>query len=215
MRRIWKKLKKEDGALIVEASIVFPVMFLVIFFLIFVGNAYLQKCRVEAIVVDAVIDGAAQCADPLLASVEGGSIPEYNSVSLKPYRYMIGGMSNITASVENDMNNRFNAMDTGFFYNMEPVITDCNVEFNNAFIYSTVSADVSYKILVPIRLLGMSDFSYVQFATHMETSVSDVPEFIRNVDMVEDIVERATGNDFEQTIGNVVNKVKELFNSGS
>ena len=215
MGRMWEKIKSEDGALIVEASVVFPTMFLVIFFLIFVGNAYMQKCRVEAIIVDAVIEGAAQCADPLLTSVEGGNIPGYNSVSIKPYRYMIGGMNDMISSVENDMNQRFNTLSTGLFHNMKPVITDSNVKFNNAFIYATVSADVSYKILVPVRLLGMSDFSYIQFASHTETSVSDVPEFIRNVDMVEDIVERATGNDFEQTIGNVVNKVKELFSSGS
>lgn len=212
---MWKKIKKENGALIVEASVVFPVMFLVIFFMIFVGNAYMQKCRVEAIVVDAVIDGAARCADPLLTSVEGGNIPEYNSVSLKPYRYMIGGMNDVITSIENDMNTRFNALSTGFFYNMKPEISECNVKFNNAFIYSTVSADVSYKIMVPVRLLGMDDFLHIQFATHMEKSVSDVPEFIRNVDMVEDIVERATGNDFQQTIGNVVDKVEQLFKSGS
>ena len=212
---MWEKIKSEDGALIVEASVVFPVMSLVIVFMIFVGNAYMQKCRVEAIVVDAVIDGAAQCADPLLTSVEGGSIPGYNSVSLKPYRYMIGGMADIESSVESDVQKRIKETSTGLFNHMKPVVTDVDANFHNAFIYSTVSADVSYKILVPVRLMGMDDFLYIQFATHMETSVSDVPEFIRNVDMVEDIVEKATGNDFESTITNVVNKVKELFQKGN
>lgn len=34
-----KRLLDERGALIVEASIVFPTMFLAIFFMLFVGNA--------------------------------------------------------------------------------------------------------------------------------------------------------------------------------
>lgn len=40
-----KRLLDERGALIVEASIVFPTMFLAIFFMLFVGNAYTQKCN--------------------------------------------------------------------------------------------------------------------------------------------------------------------------
>ena len=58
-----KRLLDERGALIVEASIVFPTMFLAIFFMLFVGNAYTQKCKVEDIVVSAVLEGAAKCAD--------------------------------------------------------------------------------------------------------------------------------------------------------
>ena len=45
------KIKNEKGALIVEASIVFPTMFFILMFLFVVGNAYVQKCRIEEIVV--------------------------------------------------------------------------------------------------------------------------------------------------------------------
>ena len=87
-----KRLLDERGALIVEASIVFPTMFLAIFFMLFVGNAYTQKCKVEDIVVSAVLEGAAKCADPMLDDIESGSIPDFNSVSLKPYRYLTGSL---------------------------------------------------------------------------------------------------------------------------
>lgn len=212
---MWKKGKSEDGSLIVEASIVFPTMFLVIFFMIFAGNAYMQKCRVEAIVVNTVLENAARCADPLLASVEEGSIPAYNEVNIKPYRYMSGEMGNSTSAVQSDMNSKLQSLSTGLFDHMKPEIMSCDVQFHNAFIYSTVSADVTYKIMVPVRLLGADDFMHMKFATHVETSVSDVPEFIRNVDMVEDIVQRLTGEDFKGMIQKVVGKVKELFHKDS
>lgn len=213
---MWKIGKSEDGSLIVEASIVFPTMFLVIFFMIFAGNAYMQKCRVEAIVVDAVIESAARCADPLLKNMEEGNIPSFDGVSLVPYRYMTGGMGDAVSAVESNMSNKLHSMSTGLFDHMKPEIASCNLKFNNSFIYSTVSADVTYKIMVPVRLLGENDFMHMKFATHVETSVSDVPEFMRNVDMVEDIVQRLTGDDFNGTIQNVVEKVRNLFpTSGS
>ena len=75
-----KTKKNESGVVFVEASVVFPVMFLVIFLMIYAGNAYLQKARVEAIVTEIAIDGAAYCADPMSRDVEAGKIP---SVSMK------------------------------------------------------------------------------------------------------------------------------------
>lgn len=208
-----KKIKNEEGALIVEASIVFPIMFLVIFFMIFVGNAYLQKCKVEAIVVNSVIDAAAQCADPILSSVQSGSIPGYNEVSIKPYRYLSGEMGDIEAAAEEAVRDKITNMSTGLFSHMKPELTECDVNFHNAFIYSTVSADISYRIMVPVRLFGSGDFMKLKFATHVEKSVSDVPEFIRNVDMVEDVVERLTGSDFAGAINTMLDKVKALFNT--
>ena len=38
-----KRMKDERGSLIVEATIVFPVTFLVVIFLLFVGNLYYQR----------------------------------------------------------------------------------------------------------------------------------------------------------------------------
>ena len=52
------KIKNEKGALIVEASIVFPTMFFILMFLFVVGNAYVQKCRIEEIVVSSTLEGA-------------------------------------------------------------------------------------------------------------------------------------------------------------
>ena len=42
-------MKNEKGATIVEASVVFPIVFIIIIIMLILGNAYYQKCRVEAI----------------------------------------------------------------------------------------------------------------------------------------------------------------------
>ncbi len=67
-------------------------MFLAIFFMLFVGNAYTQKCKVEDIVVSAVLEDAANCANPIRHDISFWAIPDFNSVSLKPYRYLTGSL---------------------------------------------------------------------------------------------------------------------------
>ena len=52
-----------------EATIVFPVCLIIIMMLLYLGNVYYQKSRIESIVVEAVLDGAAYSADPLLKAV--------------------------------------------------------------------------------------------------------------------------------------------------
>lgn len=208
-----KKLFDERGSLIVEASIVFPVMFLVIFFMLVAGNAYMQKCKIEEIVVSAVVEGAAQCADPMLKDVEAGSIPAYSSVNLKPYRYIIGGMNDVEGQVQNLVNERANSLGTGFYTGMKPTVTVDQVKFKNAFVYSTLLTDVSYKIRIPVRMLGESDYIYMDYSTHVQVPVSDVPEFIRNVDFAEDMVQKYTGaSGFDAPMNKVIEKVKEWKN---
>ena len=61
-----KKFIKEEKAVatIVEATVVFPIMFLVIIFMLFMGNAYYQMSRIDAIVAECAMEGAAACTDP-------------------------------------------------------------------------------------------------------------------------------------------------------
>lgn len=138
-----KRLLDERGALIVEASIVFPTMFLAIFFMLFVGNAYTQKCKVEDIVVSAVLEGAAKCADPMLDDIESGSIPDFNSVSLKPYRYLTGSLRDTEGDIESEINKNVGKIGTGFFTGMKPSISIDRLKFES--IKSTLRQDISHQ----------------------------------------------------------------------
>lgn len=203
-------MKNESGMMIVEASVVFPVMFLVIFLMIFAGNAYLQKCRIEAIINKLSIDGAAYCADPMLDKVEDGTIPGFNT-SVKPYRYLIGGMSDVTEEIKTTLQTKVSQVSTGLFSGMKPTaIVYGEPEFNNAFIHSTFAMEIQYKIVMPIRLLGDTNNIEMSISTRVDVPVSDSPELIRNVDMVEDYLGKYGVTDW---INNKVGKLMEKVNA--
>lgn len=187
----------------------FPTMFLAIFFMLFVGNAYTQKCKVEDIVVSAVLDGAAKCADPMLDDIESGSIPDFNSVSLKPYRYLTGSLRDTEGDIESEINKNVGKIGTGFFTGMKPSISIDRLKFESKVIYSKVNVDVSYKIKMPIRLLGQDEFTNISYATHTDVPVSDVPEFIRTVDFAEDLVQRYKNHDISEPAGKLAEKITE------
>ncbi len=209
------KNKNERGALIVEASIVFPVMFLIIFFMIFTGNAYLQKCRVESIINQYAIDGAAYCADPHLSSVEAGKVPALDGLHVYPYRYFgtsdYGYAADVAADVEKNIYEKVTGLSTGLFSGMKPIIRkgDVSADYNNAFLYSTFSVDATYKIEMPIRMMGSDENMYLEISTHVEIPVSDSVEMIRNIDMIWDYMERlGADKKFEE----IKAKLEEAFN---
>lgn len=190
-----RKIVKEDkGALIVEATMVFPVMFLVIFLMLFAGNAYLQKCRVESLVTDYAIEAAAKCADPMLKYAEQGAekIPSMSDMNVIPYRYILSGdIKDMVGDLEQQLETDISNMSTGLFSGMKPNahVDDVKMEFNNHFIYSTLSVEVQYDVELPVRLMG-SDWIIMTISTRIDVPVSDSPEFIKNIDLVEDYLQR-------------------------
>lgn len=204
-----KKLKKENGMLVVEATIVFPVTFLVIFLLMVVGNAYFQKCRVEYFANSLALQGASYCSDTILKDVEQGNIPEPNNIDVKPYRYFLGGMSDVVSEADSNTNSKVRGLSTGLFSGMKPANPVIDVDFNNQYIYSTFSVDIKYDVVMPVRLLFEDNNLKMSFHTRADVPVSDTVEFMRNVDMADDYLEK-TG--LKDKIKDVISKAKEWFN---
>lgn len=213
MKNVLKRaVKKEDGMLIVEATYVFPIMVIVIFLMIYAGNAYLQKCRVEAIVTREIINGAAYCGDPVTMQIEdnGGAVPD--DLEVYPYRFLAGDVDGFSDLIHSRIHDEISSMDGGLFKSMTPEsITIDGPVFNNAFIYATVSADVEYKITLPIRILFEEEPIIMDFTVRVDVPVSDSVELIRNIDMVEDYLyqsENATKGieKIQDMIGNVKGK---------
>ena len=202
--------KNESGMMIVEATIVFPVMFLVIFLMLFAGNAYLQKCRVDSIVNRLAIQGASYCADHMLEGIENGAVPNFKNVDIQPYRYIFGEMGEIEANIDKKINAEISKLSTGLFFGMKPTSVEIVTKYNNGFIYSTFSIDVRYNVQIPIRLLGASDYISLKYASHADMPASDIQEFIRNVNMVEDYMQRSGVTSF---IEDLCDKVKGWFGS--
>lgn len=209
-----KFTKSERGMVFVEASVVFPIMFLVIFLMIYAGNAYYQKCRVEAIATELAINGAAYCADPLLSSAEGGKIPGLATHNVYPYRaFDSDGVGSTQADIQGALEDRIEGLGTGLFSSMSPNVKQAKATYKNGFIYSTFTVDVEYKIMLPVRMLGSKDYYYLTFNTHISMPVSDTTELIRNVDMVEDYLEQLgvmeKVDEFTSKITEAVTKAKE------
>lgn len=212
------KQKHERGAMIVEASIVFPVMFLVIFFMIYAGNAFLQKCRIEAIISKHAIEAAAFCADPQLQEVSNGGVSSLSGKT-QPYRFLTGSHGNsVATSTERKMKNELNNMGTGLFPGMTPEIVGPTVKYNKGFLCASLTVEVSYKIKIPVKLLGAEDFNFMQLSSRMEIPVSDTTEMIRNVDMIWDYMERSgiskKVNDFSEKLSGALEKANKWFAGG-
>lgn len=206
-----KFFKKENGAIFVEAAMVFPVMLIVILLMIYAGNAYFQKCRVEAIANDVAIEGAARCADPLLVNVEGGNMPNVSTINVYPYRYLDStGVGTTVSDMENELEDRIEKLGNGYFTRMKPKVKDVSAVYNYGFIYSTFEVYVEYEIEFPIRMIGDDENISLKMATTTSMPVSDSTELIRNVDMVEDYLERLG---VKAAVSELTGKIKEAISA--
>ena len=88
------------------------------------------------------------------------------------------------------MEQRVSNLSTGLFSNMKPKDFIVQTNYSNGILYATFSVDASYKIMIPVRLLGQEENIHLDVRTHVEMPVSDSVELIRNIDMVWDFMER-------------------------
>lgn len=193
--KIKEKLKSENGAVqIVEATFVFPIMFIILFFLIYMGNAFFVKAQIQSIVAKNAVIGASYCADPMLQTIKKeGGIPTVEDVNLDPYRYFsdMGGVEDeISGKVKKEIENS----SISFFKNMDPVVKTSENEnkiakYHNYILYSSFSVGVECKVKFPIKFLGQDSPYILNIKSFSEVAVDDTGEFIRNTDMVIDYFE--------------------------
>lgn len=176
---------------IVEAAFVFPVMFIVLFLLIYLGNTFYVRSQVEADVVTYALRGADFCADPLLETIkENGGLPNVKDLKTEPYRYIFGGMNDVEKKIKSELESELKDGTATFFKNMKPNLRGGVVaKFNNYIVYSTFSVDLKYDIKFPIRFLGSDVPIKLSVSTRAEVPVNDSAEFIRNTDMVIDLLD--------------------------
>jgi hypothetical protein len=215
-----KILKRETGMMVVEASIVFPVMFFIIILLILLGNAYYAKCKTENATGENAINAAAFIADPLLRTVtEAGSLPEkLKSNPNRPYRYLIGIVFKKNAEqqkMESALIKKLETLGTGFFSWMSPKRSKGEANYYNIGIYQSLRAGGAVLTPIPFKILGQKERFQMLYASYADVPVCDAPEFIRNMSMVRDLSERygitqkVTGK-----IDAMVEKAKDKFSKG-
>lgn len=210
-------IKSENGIVpIFEATIVFPIMFFVIIFMFLMGNVYMSKSYVDAVVHKEAVKIAAKCADPNLEETLNNK--KLNNTKLKnmPYRYIFQGqIKNVINSSKKEIRsiakNDFNS----FFPGMAPSMDNDNcikIKFENNLINYDLSVTADYKITLPFKFIFADDVMSFDYTAYANVPVTDSPELIRNVEMIIDYIQQ-TGLD--KKVENVTNKIKGLFKRDS
>ena len=213
--RLKQHIKNESGAVqIVEATFVFPIMFIILFFLIYMGNAFYVKAQIESIVAEKAVLGAAYCADPLLETIKNDdAIPGIKNYNADPYRYIpiLGNMDSVEKKIGEEVADEIESSSASFFKNMKPVVKTKKTKiakFNNYVLYSTFSVSVKCELEFPIRFLGRSTPQMMVIHSNSEVAVNDTAEFIRNTDM---FVDYFADSKLGQTIKGVFDKINDFI----
>lgn len=190
-----KLFHSQRGAVtIVEATFVFPIMFFIVFFLIMAGEAYFQFSRVEKAVTVAAINGAARCENPMLGSViENGSVQsDPQGVDVIPYRYILTSQAQrIAAEVESELASQVRKMQPMLFRNMKPENVSVSVNLHMNVLVSSFPVRCSFSVPFPIRMIFSKEKMRMKYEIQTNAPISDPSEFVRNVAMIGDVLERS------------------------
>ena len=189
-------LKEEKGVVFVEATLVFPVMFFALFVMIYFGNVYYLRSRVDNIITQETVLGAAYCADPDLYTImSGGKIPTSASKIKDSDLYTLEkGAPIATGLIKAETEKKLYDMGPGFFAGMKPVIKKLNVRCENYAVNPKFTIETIYTIQLPMKLLGTNSPIILQLHSYSEKPINNETELIRNLDMVEDFyVENGSG----------------------
>ena len=219
IEKLRRRFRREKGSLVIESTLVYPVIFFVILFLLYMGNMYYLKAKIDSVVSQEAIRYAALYADPNLELFEQEEIPtttKDTKLTDHLYRYVnfaeVGGFGKANDDEKDKLAKKL--VDTGFFSKMEPV--DIQVkkhEVNNYIIYQTYEVEVSYDLKMPIGVIFGGEIATLHMNTREEAPVTDTAEFIRTVDMAVDYAERSkSGEKFIASINEVYGRVDEFVN---
>ena len=175
------------------------------------GNGFYIKAQVEDVVAERAIEGAAYCADPILESIRSGrGVPELSKLETQPYRHLFGGMDKVEKLIDREVRKDITGKTGSFFKNMTPRIKTSGsvAKYENHVIYSTFSVEVRYTVAFPIRLLNEDSLPVLNLSARAEVPVNDTTEFIRNADMVIDLL---SGTAIGDKISKVFGKVNEFI----
>lgn len=219
LRERWKQTR---GAVIMEATIVYPVMFFVIFFMLFMGNMFCIRAGIDSLVTQEALTSAAYYADPKLESYsEKEKIPttlsEAGHVTKNLYRYLdifdIGGSQSVQSTNLKENIGSY----TGYFTGMNPDrIEIVSHKVNNYIIYQTYEVEVKYYLNFPWKFIFHDEKYDIAMTARAEVPVTDSAEFIRNVDLAVDILERTEkGETASENINKIFEKVTAFLNGES
>ncbi len=199
--------------MIVEAAFVFPVMFFVLFFLIYFGNMYVIKSAISRYTSTCAIMGAEYYSNPWVKSVteSGGDVVPTENKDVQPYRHIFSS-KRIQNELKDELQKKIEGYGGGFFNNMEPKNLSCDVTYKNHILYSTFTAETKYTLTFPLVFIGEREAMSIDFSSYETVTITDGSEFVRNTDMAIDYMQQSeVVQKAKDKINEAFTKVKDIF----
>lgn len=220
MRRILNRIKEESAGAMVENVIVLPLVFIIIFFMILSAFMMHDRATIEAAAKRGAIYAASCISNPNYADLVGqtgeleiaydrdNSTFSFTGVgkNVNAYRAFTGG-ADVTDKVETKV--RAIVSKTRIpWLPQDSVKVECTQK--NMFLYQDVQVTVqaTYKLPKFFALFGLeTNFSYEATA---KTRTTDPDEFIRNADLIVDLISEVDDKLLGGRLQKVTNKISEL-----
>ncbi|MBD9698785.1 hypothetical protein IGS67_04655 [Flavimobilis sp. GY10621] len=220
--RVQRRPGGSSGMIVVEAVFVYPVVFMVLALVLFLGDIYYQRARVEAIVLDASIRGASQVASASLPKIAinpdtGRGSLDPSEIRNDPYRYIFSGTAG-TATDEALRGTRtlvdelLNA-ETASFFGLAPKFDGrgATVTYESKIVRGEVSVEASYGIGVPVhKALIPSGEVRLNLDARATSTVTPMGELVRNIDMMDDLYEASGGKEIGDSVETIATAVSNF-----
>lgn len=214
MTHLWRKLKDESAGAMVENVIVLPLVFVIILFMVISAFLIHDRSTIEAAARRGATYGAHCLADPNYEALVGHSGDldfskdatslDFSCIgkNIKPYRYINGGPS-VKSAVETEVKAIVNKTRINWIP-QERITVDCQQK--NKVIYQdlTVTVKATYSLPGWLKWFGLE----TQYSLETEAKIAavDPDEFIRNADLVVDLitqVDKATGGHLQKAVDSI------------
>lgn len=217
MYRFWKQLKNESAGVMVENAVVLPIVFVVIISMIVSAFLVFDRVTVETAARHGATYASQCIADPSYSSLMQQTSQEnflesvknmnFSSVGkkIKAYRYLSGGVQ-VQDVVETEVVGYINRFRINWLP-QENISVVCLVE--NKIIYQDVCVQVASSYYLPGWLEWFGLETEYRIETEARIAAVDPDEFIRNADLVVDLITRVD-NASGGHISNAIDKIGGL-----
>ncbi|WP_202710296.1 TadE/TadG family type IV pilus assembly protein [Sporosalibacterium faouarense] len=201
---------KKSGSLVVEASIIFPIVILVIFIVIYICFALYQQTYLQTIANKAVELGASSWSSSLEFKgnfIDIVSMEKFEEPSLY-WRIYDDNRDTKIEVIENYVKKRLGKQSSIMLKNQSN--TTVQVEFKKRLMNDALQVKIEKNLATPFdkikRLLGLREGMYIRVEAN--SSIKDTAEFIRNTDFVFSTIEEI---ETEDKFNNLMEKIKKVI----
>ena len=214
---IMKRRTEKGSMTLIEAVIVFPVTFIVVFLILMMGNVYYQRAAVERGVIETALHSAACSENPMMAYIlTNKAVPTGPSdTHVMPYRYLFTKNIKEISGEQEDRLNRYikNVGKMSFFKGLKPKVNECSVKPSVNLIFSQVEVMCDFNIQLPLRMIFSTRNFEFNYRISMTEQIGDSAAYVRNAAMIRDYLERnETVVNAASTISEKLGKVKDFLN---